>query len=333
MKGSWRDRPLGLAVLAAVAPVGSLHPFRGQGRSINEPKPVGIRDLVAPPGDVKLRPERRWYVIGGFFFLLFLLLVGRLYVLTDQGPQAVGRAGGRELDSLRVTRYRRRAGLILDRNGTPLVNNVTTVEIRLSRAEATLDPTIEGTLASLTGPSVNQIASDLANQAVQPLSAGADPRQRAREHRAVHQAAPRRVSRAYRCWTSRHARTRLGGSVGSQVLGYVGPIRRTRSRRTPAPATRPTRRSAIPASRRSTSSTCAARTGRARSKSAATGNVHRRRCTTTQPTGRRLGRAQHRRRTAEGARRDPEGRHLARPNGARPAFGYPARKPSTAPRW
>ena len=46
-------------------------------------------------------------------------------------------------------------GLILDRNGTPLVDNVTTVEIRLSRAEATLNPKIEGTLASLTGQSVD----------------------------------------------------------------------------------------------------------------------------------------------------------------------------------
>jgi len=48
---------LGIAVFATVAPWSSLHPFRGKGRSINEPKPVGIRDLVAAPGDVKLRPS------------------------------------------------------------------------------------------------------------------------------------------------------------------------------------------------------------------------------------------------------------------------------------
>jgi len=49
-----------------------------------------------------------------------------------------------------------------------MVDNVTTVEIRLSRAEATLDPAVKGTLASLTGLSVNQIRSDLANKAYSP---------------------------------------------------------------------------------------------------------------------------------------------------------------------
>ena len=35
----------------------SLHPFRGRGRTINEPKPVGIRDLMAAPEEVPLAPH------------------------------------------------------------------------------------------------------------------------------------------------------------------------------------------------------------------------------------------------------------------------------------
>ncbi len=108
MKGSWRDRPSGSRFSRLWRPWSSLHPFRGQGRSINEPKPVGIRDLVAQPGDVKLRPERRWYVIGGFFFLLFLLLVGRLYVYRSRTTSSRSRRWPRT--RFARCRYRPRAG-------------------------------------------------------------------------------------------------------------------------------------------------------------------------------------------------------------------------------
>ncbi len=224
MKGSWRDRPSGSRFSRLWRPWESLHPFRGKGRSINEPKPVGIRDLVAPPSDVKLRPERRWYVIGGFFFLLFLLLVGRLYVLQVKDvKQSDAQVAG---NSLRVATIPASRGLILDRNGRALVQNVTTVEIRLARAEATLDPKIEGTLASLTGLSVNQIASDLANKAYSPYQPApilANAPSREVEFIKLHQSEFPGVSvlnvsqRSYP----------LGGSVGSQVLGYVGPITET----------------------------------------------------------------------------------------------------------
>jgi penicillin-binding protein 2 len=221
MKGSWRDRPSGSRFSRLWRPWSSLHPFRGKGRSINEPKPVGIRDLVAAPGDVKLRPERRWYVIGGFFFLLFLLLVGRLYVLQikdhKQSVEQVSR------NSIRKVSIPASRGLILDRNGAPLVNNVTTVEIRLSRAEATLDPSVEGSLASLTGLSVKQIASDLANPAYDPYqpapilgNAPANIVQFIKLHPGEFQGVSV-LDVSQRSYP-------LGGGVGSQVLGYVGPV-------------------------------------------------------------------------------------------------------------
>jgi penicillin-binding protein 2 len=198
-----------------------LHPFRGKGRSINEPKSVGIRDLVAAPGDVKLRPERRWYVIGAFFFLLFLVLIGRLYVLQIKDhKQSVAQVTQNSIRKVSIPASR---GLILDRNGAPLVNNVTTVEIRLSRAEATLDPSIEGTLASLTGLKVSQIASDLANPAYDPYqpapilaNAPANIVQFIKLH-ATEFPGVSVLDVSQRSYP-------LGGNVGSQVLGYVGPV-------------------------------------------------------------------------------------------------------------
>jgi penicillin-binding protein 2 len=221
MKGSWRERPSGSRFSRLWRPWSSLHPFRGKGRSINEPKPVGIRDLVAAPSDVKLRPERRWYVIGGFFLLLFLLLVGRLYVLQIKDhSQSVAQVAQNSLRKVSIPASR---GLILDRNGRPLVNNVTTVEIRLSRAEATLDPSIEGTLASLTGLKVGQIASDLANKAYDPYQPAP-----------ILANAPSNIVQFIKLHPSEFPGVSvldvsqrsypLGGSVGSQVLGYVGPV-------------------------------------------------------------------------------------------------------------
>jgi penicillin-binding protein 2 len=199
----------------------TLNPFRGRGRSINEPKSVGIRDLVAAPSEVTLRPERRWYVIGGFFALLFLVLVGRLYVLqVVDYKKAVSQVAD---NSLHVSTIPASRGLILDRNGRPLVDNVTTVEIRLSRAEAELNPTIKGALASLTGLKVSAITADLNNQAYDPYQPApilSDAPANEVQFIKLHPSEFPGVSvlnvsqRSYP----------LGGNVGAQILGYVGPI-------------------------------------------------------------------------------------------------------------
>jgi len=221
MKGSWRDRPSGSWFSRLWRPWVSIHPFRGRGRSINEPKPVGIRDLVAAPGDVQSRPERRWLVIGGFFLVLFVLLIARLFVLQVLDYKAS--VASENSNSLRVSTIPASRGLILDRGGHPLVANVTTVEIRLSRAEAALDPTIKGTLASLTGQSVAQITADLNNQQYDPYQPAP-----------VMSNAPPTVVEFIKLHPKEFpgvsvldVATRsypLGGNIGAQVLGYVGPI-------------------------------------------------------------------------------------------------------------
>jgi penicillin-binding protein 2 len=221
MKGSWRDRPSGSWFSRLWRPWVSLHPFRGRGRSINEPKPVGIRDLVAAPGDVQSRPERRWMVIGGFFLVLFILLVGRLFVL--QILDYKSSVAAVRSNSLRVSTIPASRGLILDRYGHPLVANVTTVEIRLSRAEATLHPTIKGALASLTGLSVRQINSDLSNVQYDPYQPAP-----------IMSNAPASVVEFIQLHPTEfpgvsvlNVATRsypLGGDIGAQIHGYVGPI-------------------------------------------------------------------------------------------------------------
>ena len=221
MKSSWRDRPTGSWFSRLWRPWVSLHPFRGRGRRINEPKPVGIRDLMASPDEVESRPERRWIVIGGFFAILLVALVVRLFFLQVVDYKASVTAV--QYNSLRKTTIPATRGEIYDREGKPLVSNVTTTEIRLSRAEASLHPTIKGALSSLTGLSVKQINSDLLNPQYDPYQPAP-----------IMSNAPARVVEFIKLHPGEFpgvsvldASTRSypnGGNAAAQVLGYVGPI-------------------------------------------------------------------------------------------------------------
>lgn len=176
---------------------------------------------MASPDEVRIRPERRWRVIGGFFLLLFLVLVGRLFTLQvldyKSSVQSVN------ANSLRVTTIPASRGLILDRNGRPLVTNITTTEIRLSRAEAALFPPIKGALASLTGLSVAQINSDLNNLQYDPYQPAP-----------ILSNAPTSEVDFIKLHPSEFPGVSVldvstrsypnGGDVAAQVLGYVGPI-------------------------------------------------------------------------------------------------------------
>ncbi|MDE3065312.1 MAG: penicillin-binding protein 2 [Acidobacteriota bacterium] len=221
MRGSWRDRPTGSVFSRLWRPWVSLNPFRGRGRTINESKPVGIRDLVAGPEEVRARPERRWRIIGGFFALLFLLLLGRLFVLQILNYKSS--VATVLSNSLRVSTIPAPRGYILDRHGHPLVADVTTTEVQLSRAQAALDPSIKGSLSSLTGISVAQINRDLNNLQYDPYQPAPIMRD-----------APPTVVQFLKLHPTEFPGVSVlqvakrtypqGGSVGSQVLGYVGPI-------------------------------------------------------------------------------------------------------------
>ncbi len=221
MKRSWRERPTGSLFSRLWRPWESLNPFRRRGRSINARRTVGIRDLVASPEEIEVRPERRWRIIGGFFTLLLLLLIYRLFTLQILDYRtAVATVNA---NSLRVSTIPAARGLILDRYGRPLVTNTMTTEVQLSRAEAALDPSIKGALSALTGVSVTSINADLNN-------AQYDPYQPA----PILMNAPAKIVEFIKLHPSEFPGVTIlnvarrsypnGGTVGSQVLGYVGPI-------------------------------------------------------------------------------------------------------------
>ena len=221
MKGSWRDRPTASWFQRLWRPWVSLNPFRGRGRQINEPRPVGIRDLVASPEEVQVRPERRWRIIGGFFSVLLLLLIGRLFML--QVLEHSASVATVNSNSLHVATIPATRGLIVDRTGTPLVNNVTTTEVLLSRQQASLNPSVIGTLASVTNQSVKQIQNDLTNQQYSPYQPAP-----------VMTDAPTSVVQFIKLHPGEFPGVSVqgvarrtypfGGGTASQLLGYVGPI-------------------------------------------------------------------------------------------------------------
>ncbi len=221
MKRSWRNRPTGSLFSRLWRPWESINPLKGRGRSINESKPVGIRDIVASPDEVRARPERRWKIIGGFFIFLFCVILVRLFMLQILDHSASVRAVN--ANSLRVSAIPATRGVIYDRRGSPLVTNITTTEIRLSRAEAVLFPSIKGALASLTGLSVKQINADLNNVQYDPYQPAP-----------IMDNAPSSVVEFIKLHPSQFPGVSVlnvskrsypnGGNVGAQALGYVGPV-------------------------------------------------------------------------------------------------------------
>ena len=221
MKGSWRDRPTASWFQRLWRPWVSLNPFKGRGRQINEPRPVGIRDLVASPEEVQVRPERRWRIIGGFFSLLLLLLIGRLFML--QILEHSASVATVNSNSLHVATIPATRGLIVDRTGAPLVSNVTTTEILLSRQQAYVNSSVIGALAGVTSQSVKQIQSDLTNQQYspyQPAPVMTDAPTAVVQFIKLHPGEFPGVSVQL---ASRRTYP-YGGSTASQLLGYVGPI-------------------------------------------------------------------------------------------------------------
>ena len=221
MKGSWRDRPTASWFQRLWRPWVSLNPFRGRGRQINEPRPVGIRDLVASPEEVRARPERRWRIIGGFFSLLLILLIVRLFML--QVLEHSASVATVNSNSLHVATIPASRGLIVDRTGSPLVTNITTTEVLLSRQQAYLNPSVIGALATVTNQSVKTIQSDLTNQQYDPYQPAP-----------VMTNAPASVVQFIKLHPGEFPGVSVqgvsqrsypfGGQTASQLLGYVGPI-------------------------------------------------------------------------------------------------------------
>ncbi len=233
---------------------------------INEPRPVGIRDLVASPEEVQCATRAAMAHHRGFFSLAPDPTDRAALHAPD--PRLQASVATVDSNSLHVATIPASRGLIVDRNGNPLVTNVTTTEILLSRQQAYLNPSVIGALATLT-QSERQADADATSHNLQydPYQPAPVMSERAPPGSAVHQIAPGRVPRRERARRVTQRSIPYGGRHGVAVAR----LRRTDHRR------RDGRQSdlrlhdrldlsARPASRTSTSSTCAASPVRARSR-------------------------------------------------------------------
>jgi penicillin-binding protein 2 len=108
-----------------------------------------VEAMLEAPDTTASRPGLRLRVIALVVVALFSLLGLRLWALTVlQGPAAVQAVN---TDQVRVVQVQPTRGLILDRYGNPLVNNVVTEQITLSRTAAADDPSVIGRLAAVIG--------------------------------------------------------------------------------------------------------------------------------------------------------------------------------------
>lgn len=182
---------------------------------------MGIRDLVASPEEVRARPERRWRIIGSFFSLLLILLIVRLFML--QVLEHNASVATVNSNSLHVATIPASRGLIVDRTGSPLVTNIATTEVLLSRQQAYLNPSVIGALATVTNQSVKTIQGDLTNQQYDPYQPAP-----------VMTDAPASVVQFIKLHPGEFPGVSVqsvsqrsypyGGQTASQLLGYVGPI-------------------------------------------------------------------------------------------------------------
>ncbi len=120
-----------------------------------------VEAMLDAPDTSTSRPGVRIRVIALVVVGLFALLGLRLWALTVlQAPAAAQAANA---DQIRVVQIQPTRGLILDRYGNPLVNNVVTEQITLSRVTAIQQPAVVGKLAALIGQSVAEVKATIAD--------------------------------------------------------------------------------------------------------------------------------------------------------------------------
>jgi penicillin-binding protein 2 len=120
-----------------------------------------VEAVLDAPDSTASRPGLRLRITGLVVLGLFVVLGLRLWTLQVlQAPAAVNAVTANQIRAVSVTPSR---GLILDRYGNPLVNNVSTTEITLSRNAATQNPDVVGRLAALIGETSAQVNAAVAD--------------------------------------------------------------------------------------------------------------------------------------------------------------------------
>jgi penicillin-binding protein 2 len=122
---------------------------------------VSVGSMLDAPDSTASRPGLRLRITGLVVIALFAVLGLRLWALQVlQAPAAVHAVSANQIRVVSIPPTR---GEILDRSGTPLVNNVVTQQITLSRVTAVQHPEVIGRLAALlveTTAQVNQSIND-----------------------------------------------------------------------------------------------------------------------------------------------------------------------------
>ena len=120
-----------------------------------------VEGVLDAPDSSASRPGLRIRIVGLVVFALFGILALRLWTLQVlQAPAAAQAVTANQIRAVPVTPTR---GLILDRYGNPLVNNVAVNTITLSRGEAAQHPEVVGRLAALIGQTTAQVQATVAD--------------------------------------------------------------------------------------------------------------------------------------------------------------------------
>ncbi|HEY5108693.1 MAG TPA: penicillin-binding protein 2 [Acidimicrobiales bacterium] len=121
-----------------------------------------LEAMLDAPDTTEARPGLRLRIVGIAMVGLFAVLGLRLWALQVlQAPAAAQAVVANQIRSVPVTPTR---GLILDRNGNPLVGNLPTEQITLSRVAAQHEPAVIGRLAALVGKTPAEVQAAIANQ-------------------------------------------------------------------------------------------------------------------------------------------------------------------------
>jgi penicillin-binding protein 2 len=122
---------------------------------------VSVGSMLDAPDSTASRPGLRLRIVGLVVIALFAVLGLRLWALQVlQAPAAVHAVSANQIRVVSIPPTR---GEILDRTGTPLVNNIVTQQITLSRVTAVQNPEVIGSVAALLGETtaqVNQVIND-----------------------------------------------------------------------------------------------------------------------------------------------------------------------------
>jgi penicillin-binding protein 2 len=185
---------------------------------------VNVAALVASPEEVPSRPRVRMHVVGAIVLVLFGVMALRLWDL-----QVINRgqyASAINHNSLRTVTVPAPRGLIVDRKDTVLAGNKVENEVVLSRAEALTNPAIVGKVAALCGitpAAVRAALTDLQYSPYEPVPVLQNATPSIVQYLAAHQSQFPGVT-VVQVTVRDYPQ---GGTTGTQILGYAGPITAT----------------------------------------------------------------------------------------------------------